>query len=84
VKKTLIIVISLIVILIVGSIYYFNSSSHKKKQWLTEDVTRGNIVSSVSASGSLAALKTVIVGSQVSGNILKLYADFNDRVKDTF
>lgn len=80
-KKRLIIVISLIVILIIGTIYHFNSSSKKKNQWLTEDVTKGNIVSSVSASGSLAALKTVVVGSQVSGNILKLYADFNDRVK---
>ena len=80
-KKTLFIIAlcSILTLIAVGS--YFKFSSRAKKHWLTEKVTRDNIISSVSASGSLAALTTVIVGSQVSGNILKLYADFNDKVK---
>ena len=44
-------------------------------------ITRGNIVSSVSATGTLSPVITVQVGSQVSGTIQHLYADFNSRVK---
>lgn len=44
-------------------------------------VARGNIEASVSATGTLAAVTTVQVGTQVSGQIAAIYADFNDRVK---
>lgn len=46
----------------------------------TTSVTRGDIVQNVTANGQLNPVITVAVGSQVSGNILKLYADFNSRV----
>ena len=42
---------------------------------------KGNVVSRVSTSGSLQAVVTVDVGSQVSGRIQELYADFNSPVK---
>lgn len=44
-------------------------------------VERGRITATVTASGTLSPLKTVQVGSQVSGRILELYADFNSQVK---
>ena len=44
-------------------------------------IGRGNIVSKVSATGTLNAVTTVSVGTQVSGQISKLYVDFNDHVK---
>jgi HlyD family secretion protein len=44
-------------------------------------VTRGNIQEHVTASGSLSALVSVDVGSQVSGKITHLYADFNSPVR---
>jgi HlyD family secretion protein len=44
-------------------------------------VQRGDIESAISATGSLAAVVSVAVGSQVSGNIAALYADFNSVVK---
>lgn len=47
----------------------------------TIKVQRGDVTQTVTGSGSLAALTTVEVGSQVSGNILRLHADFNDAVK---
>src|SRR5947209_3930291 len=50
-------------------------------QYRTEPVSRGNVVSTVNATGTLAAVTTVQVGSQVSGIIAKLYADFNSQVK---
>ena len=44
-------------------------------------VERGHIEASVSTAGSTNAVVTVQVGSQVSGNIKALYADFNTKVK---
>ncbi len=42
---------------------------------------RGDITSTISATGNLNAVVTVEVGTQVSGNIKELYADFNTKVK---
>jgi len=50
-------------------------------QYRTAPVTRGDIAATVSATGTPNAVVTVQVGSQVSGNILALYADFNTPVK---
>jgi HlyD family secretion protein len=47
----------------------------------TATVDRGPVVAKVTASGTLSALVTVQVGSQVSGRIQTLYADFNSHVK---
>ncbi len=47
----------------------------------TVSVDRGSVVARVTATGTLSALVTVQVGSQVSGRILALYADFNSQVK---
>ncbi len=47
----------------------------------TVPVSRGNIVQHVTASGSLSAVVSVDVGSQVSGKVCALYADFNSVVK---
>ncbi|HEY8507424.1 MAG TPA: efflux RND transporter periplasmic adaptor subunit [Steroidobacteraceae bacterium] len=44
-------------------------------------VERGDLEASVSATGTLSAVTTVQVGTQVSGRIVELKADFNDRVK---
>ena len=68
----------MVVVIVVLSISSYGKSD--KKIWITEKVSKGDIKNSISASGSLAALTTVNVGSQISGNVLKLFADFNDRV----
>ena len=49
--------------------------------FLTAAVDRGTVIQSVSTSGTLTAVTTVKVGSQVSGIIASLHADFNDRVR---
>ena len=48
--------------------------------WKTVAVTRGEIVQSVTANGALNAVKTVEVGSEVSGKVTELYADYNSSV----
>ena len=47
----------------------------------TASVTRGAITQAVTATGTLNPVVNVQVGSQVSGNIQKLFADFNSQVK---
>ena len=50
-------------------------------QYRTEAASRSNIIATANATGTLSAVTTVQVGSQVSGIISKLYADFNSQVK---
>jgi HlyD family secretion protein len=57
------------------------SSSPKESPYVTMPVQRGNITQAVSSTGTLQAVVTVLVGSQVSGTIDKLFADFNTKVK---
>jgi HlyD family secretion protein len=52
-----------------------------KDPYRTEAVATGDVTKSVSASGSLQALVTVQVGSQISGQITKVMVDFNDQVR---
>ncbi|HLH29805.1 MAG TPA: HlyD family secretion protein, partial [Terriglobia bacterium] len=52
----------------------------KAPVYQTARVTVGDIASTVAATGNLNAVVTVQVGSQVSGNIKALYADFNTKV----
>jgi HlyD family secretion protein len=51
------------------------------EEYITAKVERGSIRNTVSATGTLQAVTTVPVGSQVSGTISELYADFNTIVK---
>jgi HlyD family secretion protein len=50
-------------------------------KYLFGNIDRGDIVMQVAANGTLQAVTTVQVGSQVSGNIAELYVDFNSEVK---
>jgi len=47
----------------------------------TVAVGKGNIAAQVTANGTLSARGTVLVGAQVSGRVVELHADFNDKVK---
>jgi HlyD family secretion protein len=53
----------------------------RSAEYRTARVDRGDITSTISATGNLNAVVTVEVGTQVSGNIKELYADFNTKVK---
>jgi HlyD family secretion protein len=53
----------------------------KESPYVTVPVKKENITQVVSSTGTLQAVVTVQVGSQVSGTIDKLYADFNSKVK---
>ena len=60
---------------------YYIKRGGPEIQIVTAPITRGDIVDTVGATGTLQAVTTVQVGSQVSGNISWLGADFNSIVK---
>ena len=60
---------------------YRNAEAREAPSYRFVTVTRGNLESTVSATGALSAVTTVQVGTQVSGQVAQLYVDFNDRVK---
>ena len=57
-----------------------SANSSSKLTYRFDKVSRGDVVVNISATGTLNAVTTVQVGSQVSGTIAKLFADFNDNV----
>ena len=61
--------------------FYFWGSDSSTPQYMTARVERGNLRNTVTATGALQAVTTVQVGSQASGTISALYADFNSVVK---
>lgn len=60
--------------------YFYTRHLSGSPAFQTARVTRGQLVARVSATGTLNAVVTVQVGSQVSGQIKELYADFNSQV----
>jgi len=61
--------------------FFFWGSDAGAAQYMTARVDRGNLRNTVTATGTLQAVTTVQVGSQASGTISALYADFNSVVK---
>ena len=78
-KKFLMIMV--VVIVLIGVAGYFFFKRTPEISYKTAKIERGAIVSTVAATGNLSAVTTVQVGTQVSGTIQKLYADFNSHVK---
>ncbi|MGN6716969.1 MAG: efflux RND transporter periplasmic adaptor subunit [Candidatus Binatia bacterium] len=82
-KRKRMIFVSTAVLLLGSASYGFwrISSRPKEPPYLTATVQSGDITQVVTATGTLSAVTTVQVGSQVSGTIDKLNADFNTQVK---
>src|SRR5215831_19003008 len=67
-----------VVLILGGAAMLRGGAAHS---YVTKPVTRGTLAVSVSATGTLAPRNQVDVGSEVSGKIDRLEADFNDHVK---
>jgi len=74
--------IILATLLLSGWIWYWQSGSDSQQdRYKTQTIDRGDILQSISANGTLNPVVLVNVGTQVSGTVYRLHADFNDRVK---
>lgn len=67
--------------LAIGGYVFFTGERKVPVRYRTAAVERGAVVSVVSATGTINPVVSVQVGSQVSGMIKSLHADFNSRVK---
>jgi HlyD family secretion protein len=70
-----------VLLMAMGALTAFKLESGKAPQYFTEKVQKGDIQNVVQATGTINAVTTVQVGSEVSGTIQKLNADFNSHVK---
>ncbi len=66
---------------VAGTVFYVSRGKKEGPKFRKEKIERGDVTALVTASGTLSAVTTVKVGSQVSGIISRLYADFNSEVK---
>src|SRR5947209_12351111 len=74
-------VVTLAAVLVAGAGFWFWGNNASAAEYMTAKVERGNLRNTVTATGTLQAVTTVQVGSQASGTISALYADFNSKVK---
>jgi HlyD family secretion protein len=76
------ILIGFVTITILGlAAFFLFRNTESEVNFRTEKVVRGDIVATVTATGTVNAVTTVLVGTQVSGTIKNIYVDFNSPVK---
>jgi HlyD family secretion protein len=82
-KKKVIIISAVVIVAAILALVIFKPFSKKDTAvtFETVKVEKGSITSTVTATGTIEAVKSVDVGTQVSGIIDKVYVDFNDVVK---
>lgn len=78
-KKIFVTFLILIILILTYFIFIKNKNSNIK--FITEKVSRGEIVETVTATGTVNPVTTVLVGTQVSGTIKNIFVDFNSPVK---
>ncbi|MFV5403739.1 MULTISPECIES: MacA family efflux pump subunit [unclassified Acinetobacter] len=81
IKPTKLIMVAVIAIALIAAGWYFLKPKEQPPQYITAEVTVGDIESSVLATGILEATKMVSVGAQVSGQVKKMYVQLGDQVK---
>ena len=81
-KRRVLVIAAVVLLAAAFGVWRWKSGDSKPKlQFETAKVEKGKIIAKVTASGTLNAVVTVQVGSQVSGRIAALHADFNSPVK---
>jgi len=73
---------ALAVSMLAGTTWFYRRADGKEAPvYKTTPISRASLKSTVAATGALSAVRTVQVGTQVSGQVSQIYADFNQKVK---
>ncbi|MDH4181713.1 MAG: biotin/lipoyl-binding protein, partial [Betaproteobacteria bacterium] len=84
-RRTARLATTLVIVAVLGAAAFaawrYLGPADKAPQLRLAKVERGGITSTVSASGTLTAVTTVLVGSQISGQVREILVDFNSPVK---
>lgn len=75
------ILIGLVLVLLTVTIIFVLSNNKQEPKYKTENIIRGNIIETVTASGTINPVSTTSVGTQTSGMMKNIYVDFNSPVK---
>jgi len=81
IKPSKLIMAVVIAIALIATGWYFLKPEEQPTQYITAEVTQGDIENSVLATGVLEATKMVSVGAQVSGQVKRMYVQLGDQVK---
>ncbi len=79
-KKKILVSVVLVVVLALGGFYLLQNRGNGV-QFKTARVSRGDIRATVTATGTVSAVTTVLVGTQVSGTVKQIFVDYNSLVK---
>jgi HlyD family secretion protein len=81
-KKMPITAAAIVIPVLAASVWFYRrAEAAQAPEFRFAAVERGSVQSTVSATGTLSAVRTVQVGTQVSGQLSAIYADFNSKVK---
>ncbi|HEX9129705.1 MAG TPA: efflux RND transporter periplasmic adaptor subunit [Gemmatimonadaceae bacterium] len=81
-KKMKITAVAVGVIILAGTGWFYKRADGSEAPiYRTATIQRGSVKPTVSATGTLSAVKTIQVGTQVSGQVAAIYVDFNDHVR---
>src|SRR4051794_5812029 len=80
-KKSYIAIGLVLILSIIGVLVHRMAFAKETTAYRFATIEKGNLQSTVSATGTLNAVTTVSVGTQVSGQVSELLVDFNDHVK---
>jgi HlyD family secretion protein len=81
-KRSFWVAAGMIAVAVIAATYYYRRDvAAEAPVFTTAEISRGDVISTVEATGTLEAVTTVQVGSQVSGAISALHADFNSEVR---
>ncbi|MFI2742174.1 efflux RND transporter periplasmic adaptor subunit [Zhouia sp. PK063] len=80
-NNKIILTVVVILIIAIGAYFFFKSDNASTIALETTAVKKGNVTTTVTSTGTVEPLTEVEVGTQVSGEVKKIYVDFNSQVK---
>ncbi len=80
-KKSVVAVLLVVVLAVTAVLVHRAAFARETTEYRFTSIEQGDVEQTVSATGTLSAVRTVSVGTQVSGQISELLVDFNDEVK---
>lgn len=81
IRNGLIGVITLAIVAYLGYYFFIAGWNSGNPKFQFDEIKTGNIINTISSSGTISPVTTVEIGTQVSGTIAKVYVDFNDQVR---
>ncbi len=75
--------VAVLVLLAAGGVWWWLASraAHAAPSYSTQPVARGNLTLTVTANGTIQPTRSINIGSELSGTVLKVNVDVNDRIR---